>query len=178
MIRLVCSSVRTASLKEFSMPTFSHSITRLSILGLAALAGTALIAPARATAAAVSPYYGRWTVAEDRPIFTARGRLYKTIDVASCGRDFCGVSVDDRGKCGAVLFRFLARHADGTDMLRGRAKWGDTQKNVEIYASIDGTDRSFELSLGDGHDFGERSGSMPKFHGSYRRLGAARCTPR
>jgi hypothetical protein len=117
-------------------------------------------------------------VEEDRPVFTARGRLDKTIDVASCGRDFCGVSVDDGGKCGAMLFRFLGRHADGADMLRGHGKWGDAQKNIEIYASIDGNDRNFGLSLGDGHDFGERSGSMPKFHASYRRLGNARCSAR
>jgi len=152
------------------------------MLGLAALGSTALVGPAFGgeAPAAASPYYGRWTVAEDRPVFTARGRLYKTIDVASCGRDFCGVSVDDRGKCGVVLFRFLGRHADGADALRGHGKWGDTQKNVEIYAGDSGEagGRSFGLSLGDGHDFGERSANMPKFHAEYRRLGNARCRAR
>jgi hypothetical protein len=162
------------------MPTFSHSSVRLSMLALAALGSLALTRPARAgeAPAGVSPYFGRWTVEEDRPVFTARGRLYKTIDVATCGRDFCGVSVDDGGKCGAMLFRFLGRHADDADMLRGHGKWGDAQKNIEIYANIDGNDRNFGLSLGDGHDFGERSGSMPKFHASYRRLGNARCSAR
>ncbi len=161
------------------MPTFSHSLVRLSMLGLAALGAATLVAPAHAGGAAPSPYYGRWTVAEDRPVFTARGRLYKTIDVAPCGSDFCGVSVDDKGKCGAVLFRFLGRHANGVDMLRGHGKWGDEQKNVEIYAyDGDGADHTFELYLGNGRDFGGRSGNMPKFHSVYRRLSAARCSAR
>ncbi|HSI19814.1 MAG TPA: hypothetical protein VK980_18750 [Sphingomonas sp.] len=161
------------------MPTFSHSLVRLSMLGLAALGSVALVAPARAGAAASSPYYGRWVVSEDRPVFTVRGRLYKTIDVAPCGSDFCGVSVDDRGKCGAVLFRFLGRHATSGDTLRGHGKWGDQQKNVEIYAyEGDAASRTFELYLGDGRDFGGRSGNMPKFHAEYRRLGTARCSAR
>jgi hypothetical protein len=163
------------------MPTFSHSLVRLSMLGLAALGSVALVAPARAGVAASSHYYGRWVVSEDRPVFTARGRLYKTIDVAPCGSDFCGVSVDDKGKCGAVLFRFLGRHATGADMLRGRGKWGDEQKGIEIYASEDGEDATrgnLELYLGDGRDFGGRSGNMPKFHAVYNRRGSARCSTR
>jgi hypothetical protein len=104
----------------------------------AALAGSA---PVAGVSPASSPYYGRWTVDDESPVFTARGRLYKTIDVAPCGRDFCGVSVDDAGTCGATLFRFFGRRANG-------------------------------------HSFGERSGSMPKFHANYRRLDAARCSAR
>lgn len=160
------------------MATFSHPIARLSIFALAC-AALAPVGPAVAGAPA-SPYYGRWTVSEDKPVFTARGRLYKTIDVAPCGRDFCGVSVDDGGKCGAVLFRFLARHAGGDDMLRGHGKWGDQVKNIEAYTydgDTPGT-KSFELSLGDGHDLGGRSGNMPKFHAVYRRVSAARCSAR
>jgi hypothetical protein len=158
------------------MTASSHSPNRLSMrlllaLGLVALPGL----PAAATP--TSPYFGRWTVSEERPIFTARGRLYKTIDVAPCGRDFCGVSVDDRGNCGATLFRFLGSHA-GTDMLSGHGRWGETKKNLEIYRSEDSDTQggsTFELYLGDGHDFGGRSESMPKFHASYRRLGGANC---
>ncbi|MDH7974284.1 hypothetical protein QH494_19015 [Sphingomonas sp. AR_OL41] len=161
------------------MPALSHACVRLSMFLLVALGAAALFGPARGAAApaAASPYFGRWTVAEDRPVFTARGRLYKTIDIASCGRDFCGVSVDDRGNCGSVLFRFLARHAGGDDTLRGHGKWGDAQKNIEIYNDLltDDAAPSFELWLGDGHDFGGRSESMPKFHAAYRRLGNARC---
>ncbi|MBW8753245.1 MAG: hypothetical protein JF595_03695 [Sphingomonadales bacterium] len=166
------------------MTALSHSFAGLSMrvllgLGLVASAGGALAAGNRA--AVSSPYYGRWTESEDRPIFTARGRLYKTIDVAPCGRDFCGVSVDDRGQCGATLFRFLSRHANGTYELRGHGKWGDAQKNLEIYSDDDtgaAGDRSFDLYVGDGHDFGGRSESMPKFHATYRRLGGGSCRAR
>ena len=162
------------------MTALSHSLAGLSIRALlgVGLVSSALPTLAAPGAAASSPYYGRWTVSEDRPVFTARGRLYKTIDVVPCGRDFCGVSVDDRGTCGATLFRFLGRHANGTYELRGHGKWGDAKKNLEIYggdgAETEG-DRSFDLYLGDGHDFGGRSESMPKFHASYRRLGNGSC---
>lgn len=153
------------------------------MLGLAALGGVALTGAAHAGQARASAfdYYGRWTVAEDRPVFTAMGRLYKTIDVARCGRGFCGVSVDDGGKCGAVMFRFPAPPVADTYSLRGRGKWGDAQKNLEIYAYGDGGaggGPSLELFLGDGHNFGGRSASMPKFHGEYHRLGTARCSTR
>ena len=69
----------------------------LVAVGALALAGPALTDQAAAAGAssAKSPYYGRWTVDEEKPVFTARGRLYKTIDVAPCGKDFCGVSVND-----------------------------------------------------------------------------------
>ena len=159
------------------MTVLSQPLTRLSILTLAALALSGPVQGAPAPGKA-SPYYGRWTVDEERPVFTARGRLYKTIDVSPCGRDFCGVSVDDGGKCGAVLFRFLAKHADGSEELHGHGKWGDAQKNIVIYDATDPeaqNNRRIELYLGDGHDFGERSGNMPKFHSTYRRLGGARC---
>jgi hypothetical protein len=164
------------------MTTLSQSLIRLSMRAQCCLAMMALAGPALASdrPAASSPYYGRWTVSEDRPVFTARGRLYKTVDVAQCGGDFCGVSVDDKGACGAVLFRFLGRHA-GTDVLRGHGKWGEEQKNIVIYSysgDEPGAAPHFELYLGDGHDFGERSGNMPKFRANYRRLGSARCQVR
>lgn len=165
------------------MPTFSHSLARLSMLGLAALGGVVLTKAADAgqARATASDYYGRWAVSEDRPVFTALGRLYKTIDIVHCGRGFCGVSVDDRGKCGAVLFRFTGPPTDNTYAMRGRGKWGDTQKNLEIYAdggSGDGASPNLEIFLGDGHNFGGRSASMPKFHAPYRRLGTGRCSAR
>jgi hypothetical protein len=164
------------------MTALSQSLLRLSIQGPLCLALIALTGPALAGgAAASSPYYGRWTVSENRPVFTVRGRLYKTIDVARCGGDFCGVSVGDKGACGTVLFRFLGGHATGTVELHGHGKWGDAQKNIVIYNLADGDspkDSSLELYLGDGHDFGERSDNMPKFHATYRRLGSAVCTAR
>ncbi len=129
--------------------------------------------------ASASPYFGRWTISENRPAFTARGRSYKTIDIAPCGRDFCGVSVDDRGSCGTVLFRFLWAHRGGEDALRGHGRWGDARKNLLIYTTESGEgavgETGIKLYLGDGYDFGDRSGNMPRFQGSYRRLGPAHC---
>lgn len=157
------------------MPALSHRLAALSI-GLAAL-GLAL----PAAAAPARPYWGRWTVAEDSPVFSSRGREYKTIDIAPCGKDFCGVSVADNGKCGAVLFRFLMKRADGQSELRGHGKWGPARKNVLIWlydSSEAGSNDALELYLGDGYDFGERSENMPKFHANYRKAGAARCTSR
>ena len=55
-----------------------------------------------------SHYFGRWTVSDDKPAFSAKGKLYKTFDVAPCGKDFCGISVSDSGSCGETLFRFLS----------------------------------------------------------------------
>lgn len=155
------------------MTALSQSLRRLSIqlpiaLALAASAGPALAGGGPDKA---SPLYGRWTVSEDRPVFTTRGRLYKTIDVAPCGRDFCGVSVGDKGACGPVLFRFLGKSASGDDVLRGHGRWGAEKKNIVIYPGED----NLELYLGDGYSFGERSGSMPKFHADYKRLAGARC---
>lgn len=156
------------------MTALFHRLTGLSI-GLAALGG--LAAPASAAAPA-SPYWGRWNVADAKPVFTARGREYKAIDIAPCGKDFCGVSVADNGQCGPVLFRFLMKRANAEDSLRGHGKWGQARKNVLIwmYNSDDPKEPSYlELYLGDGYDFGERSDNMPKFHATYHRSGAARC---
>ncbi len=160
------------------MPRTFHLRSRLSICALSSLAALTVAAHSSATPKAANPYYGRWTVSEDRPIFTARGRLYKTLDVAACGRGFCGISVDDKGICGATLFRF-ARHPE-VDLL-GHGKWGDAVKNIQISwdeGDPDHAATTMELSLGDGHDFGGRSGNMPKFRGEYRRVSEARCLAR
>ena len=162
------------------MSRLFHLAALLSIAPLALAASVATAGPAPAS----SLYYGRWAVSEDRPVITARGREYKTIDLAPCGKDFCGVSVADNGRCGPVLFRFLGHRAldSNQDYLRGHGKWGAAKKNVVIYA-YDDTDatpvkRSIELYLGEGYDFGERSGSMPKFHAGYARTGKALCKAR
>lgn len=170
------------------MPTLSHRFVRLSIqliCGVAAMAGAAHLAagaPAASSSSTMSsPYFGRWAVSEDNPVFTARGRLYKTIDVARCGRDFCGVSVDDRGRCGTTLFRFLMAHANGEESLRGHGRWGDSRMNVVLYnyeASDAPGGRTIEIYLGKGYDFGERSDNMPKFHANYRKAGQAQCIAR
>lgn len=155
-----------------------HRLAGLSIMLTIAATASAAAAPS------TSRYYGRWTVADERPAFTARGREYKTFDIAPCGNDFCGISVGDGGRCGAVLFRFLGHRARDEDPqdLRGHGKWGGARKNVLIYA-FDGGEgaaakRQLGLYLGDGYDFGERGGSMPKYHADYARTGAAKCTAR
>lgn len=159
------------------MMALFHRLAMLSIGLLGTVAGTG----AQANAPASSLYYGRWSVAEERPAFTARGKLYKTIDIAPCGKDFCGVSVADGGKCGPVLFRFLGKraHDDADDYLRGHAAWGTAKKNVVIYSYDDDSTtpltRTLDLYVGDGYDFGERSANMPKFHANYARKGAAAC---
>ena len=68
------------------------------------------------------------------------------------------MSVGDDGKCGAVLFRFLGGHAR-EDELHGHGKWGEQRKNVAIYRYEGETagSNSFDLYVGDGYDFGERS---------------------
>lgn len=156
----------------------SHRLLTLSIaLGAA---GAALATPS-GPAPASSLYYGRWSVSEERPVFTMRGREYKTIDIAPCGKDFCGVSVADNGKCGPLLFRFLGFRArdDADAYLKGHGKWGKERKNVVIYGYDDGDTkpitRTLELYLGEGYDFGDRSDNMPRFHANYARRGAAIC---
>ena len=138
----------------------------------------ASVSAARSAPDARSPYFGRWTVNGEKEVFSSRGRFYKTIDIAPCGRDFCGVSVTANGTCGPTLFRFLARNRRA-EMLRGHGVWGKARKNVtlEAYANEElPGGRVIDLNLGDGYDFGERSDNMPKFTASYRPAGAARCT--
>lgn len=168
------------------MKLLSHRAASLSIA--AALPAVALgflalttLASAPAAAAGQSPYYGRWTVNDDEAKFSSKGLAYKTIDIAPCGRDFCGVSINANGTCGQVLFRFLGRHADGKTMLKGHAKWGAVQKNITIDSFEDETypgKVGFDLNLGEGYNFNERDGNIPKFYGTYKRIGASRCTAR
>ena len=153
------------------MARSSHRAVRLSTF---ASLGLALGSPALAA----NVYSGRWTVADDKPVYSSRGQFYRTIDIAPCGKDYCGVSVGQNGKCGPVMFRFLARSVASGNGLTGHGRWGDQKKNIEIYAYADGKDRGLNLNLGDGHDFGERSGNMPKYSASYRPVGNARCTAR
>ncbi len=99
-------------------------------------------------------------------------------DVAPCGNDYCGVSVGKGGACGPLLFRFLAKSVNSENGLNGHGRWGTQTKNVEMYALRDKQARGgrwLNLNLGDGHDFGERSGNMPKYSAAYRPLGEAVC---
>ncbi len=160
------------------MTALFHRLATMSI-GLAALN---LAVPAIA-AAPGSPFWGRWKAArnDNSPVFSSRGRDYKTIDIAPCGKDFCGVSVKDNGQCGPVLFRFLMKRANGGNELRGHGKWGSGRKNVMIWlfdGENDSGHKGMQLYLGEGYDFGERSANMPKFDASYRHSGAAKCKAR
>lgn len=169
------------------MAKVSHSIARLSIAaGLALASGMVLAEAPRPSPGAHaapdprSPYFGRWTVSGAKEVFSSHGRLYRTIDIAPCGRDFCGVSVAADGTCGATLFRFLSRRLR-EEYLHGHGVWGKQRKNItlETYANEDAPGgRVIDLNLGDGYDFGERSDNIPKFAASYRPTGAARCTTR
>jgi hypothetical protein len=176
--------------RELNMTRLSHLKVRLSmsLLGAAVLAavvgyggaGTAGASAEAPATGSASPYFGRWQVDDSAARYTARGRLYKTIDIAPCGRDFCGVSVDERGSCGATLFRFLSTHRDGNSRLLGHGAWGTAKKDVTIdyYESDQPTQGRLELNLGNGHDFGERGGSMPMFNATYAPQGAAQCRAR
>lgn len=172
---------------SFSTPTVSVRNLALSASLIAAaatvmtLAGadTALAKGTAVKAAPTSPYYGRWTVEDPQAPFSTRGREYKTVDVAPCGNNFCGVSVGANGRCGPVLFRFLGANRNA-EMLKGHGKWGSARKNVIIYpyeTEHKGV-TNFSLMLGDGYNIGGRSGNMPKYEAEYIRSGAARCTVR
>ena len=136
-----------------------------------------LVARAEAMPAVSSPYFGRWTVADDKPVFSPKGREYKTIDIAPCGKDFCGVSVGDKGQCGAVLFRFLGIHADGDREISGHGKWGKGRSKLEIDEM--GSDGMLALALGDAKfEMNSRSSSMPKFQANYKRIAESTCHAR
>ncbi|HMI41896.1 MAG TPA: hypothetical protein VK485_11790 [Sphingomicrobium sp.] len=120
-------------------------------------------------------------MAEDKPIFSAKGRLYKTVDVVRCGGDVCGVSVAHNGACGSLLFRFHSATLAREDLPRGHGRWGTAKKNLVLSSWKDPDmpgGRRMNIDLGDGYNFGERSGNMPKYSAEYRPTGSARCVAR
>ena len=144
-------------------------------LGLGAMLGSTV------AKAETSHYFGRWTVSDDKPAFTKKGILYKTIDVAACGADFCGVSVSEKGDCGPTLFRFLTEHANN-DMLEGHGLWGDQKLKLQIEfldpqnQQPPTTTPGIMLGLGDKNfDFEGREGSLPKYQANYKPDGDAKC---
>ena len=153
------------------MSKLSHRFGRVSMLAATILAtGPAL--------AASNVYAGRWTVYDDRPVFSSRGMPYKTVDIVPCGQDHCGVSVGRKGACGATLFRFRVKPVDGDEALSGRGRWGNQSKNIEIHAERSEQDkggRFMSLYLGDGHSFDRRSGNMPTYSAFYSPHGPAHC---
>jgi hypothetical protein len=132
---------------------------------------------APAARAETTQYYGRWTVSDDKPAFSTNGKLYKTIDMAPCGKDFCGIAVDDKNHCGKTLFRFFTTHAKD-DELTGHGLWGSEKKKLIMgYATPADADAYMYLGLGaDDMDLGGREGSEPTFDANYKKIGKALCT--
>jgi hypothetical protein len=148
----------------------THIIASLT-LGLAlGLSGTLAYA-------ATDQYSGRWTVSDEKPVYSSKGILYKTIDVAPCGKDFCGVSVADDNACGEVLFRFLTTDADDEELV-GKARWGRVKKKLELgFGTAENDAPYMYLGLGsDDMDLSGREGSIPTFQADYKRDGDAACT--
>ena len=123
-----------------------------------------------------SHYFGRWTVSDDKPVYSSKGKLYKTFDVAPCGNDFCGIGVSDSGKCGDTLFRFLTVHANN-DEITGHGRWGNEKKKLTIgFAKPDNAPSYLYLGLGnDDMDLSGREGSIPSFEANYKHTGNAVC---
>jgi hypothetical protein len=147
----------------------NHSILLASL-------GLALTLCGGAARAENASYFGRWTVSDDKPAYSAKGKLYKTVDIAPCGNDFCGVSVDDQNHCGATLFRFLTIHAKNQQLI-GHGVWGKTKKKIELdYATPAGEKPYVMLGLGaDDMDITGRDGSIPTFQANYKNVGEASC---
>ena len=129
-----------------------------------------------AAQAATEQYYGRWTVSDEEPAYSSKGIRYKTIDVAPCGEDFCGISVGEDNSCGEVLFRFLTTHA-ADELLVGHGRWGNAKKKLEMYYGDDSEAPYMFVALGsDDMDLSGREGSIPTFQASYERQGEVACT--
>jgi hypothetical protein len=133
---------------------------------------------ALATNVPVVSYFGRWTVSDDKPEYSSKGVVYKTVDIAPCGNDFCGVSVDDENHCGATLFRFFTAHVNDQE-LAGHGRWGETKKKLQINYSIPTEPIEkpyFTLGLGeDDMDVTGREGSIPTFQANYKFIGEGTC---
>ena len=129
-----------------------------------------------AAQAATEQYYGRWTVSDEEPAYSSKGIRYKTIDVAPCGEDFCGISVGEDNSCGEVLFRFLTTHP-ADELLVGHGRWGNAKKKLEMYYGDDSEAPYMFVALGsDDMDLSGREGSIPTFQASYERQGEVACT--
>lgn len=149
-----------------------HSILRAT-LGLALSLGANA---AMATNVPGVSYFGRWTVSDDKPEYSSKGVVYKTVDIAPCGNDFCGVSVDDKNNCGATLFRFFTAHAQD-DELVGHGRWGAAKKKIQINYTKPSTESPyFSLGIGDDNmDVTGREGSIPTFQANYKFVGKGTC---
>jgi hypothetical protein len=140
------------------------------------LLGLALTLSANMALAETEQYYGRWTVSDDKPAFSKKGILYKTIDIGPCNKDFCGVSVDEQNNCGGTLFRFFTSHKIDEE-LRGHAVWGDLKKTLILGLARPADAKPYVyLGLGEKDvDLSEREGSIPTFQANYKMMGTASC---
>jgi hypothetical protein len=155
---------------ELNMSHYSsHSIAAVAL-------GLALTCGANLASADTSFYYGRWTVKDDKPAYSAKGKLYKTFDMAVCGKDFCAVSVDDSKHCGPTLFRFFTNHTKDEE-ITGHGLWGAEKKKLIVgYATPQDEPAYVYLGLGESDmDLGGREGSMPTFEANYKMIGKASC---
>lgn len=145
----------------------------LSLVAAAVIAGLCGITAAQADD---SHFYGRWTISDVKPAFSAKGRLYKTFDVAPCGNDFCGISVSDNGSCGETMFRFLTVHQNNDEIV-GHGRWGSEKKKLVIdFIKPETGPNGLYVGIGDeGMDPSAREGSMPTFEANYKRVGEAEC---
>ena len=143
----------------------------------AAALGLAICLGGNLAHATTEQYYGRWTVSDDKPAYSSKGILYKTIDIAPCGNDFCGISVADDNSCGKTLFRFFTTHA-ADEELTGHGKWGEAKKKLQMgYAKPDNETPYLYVAVGsDDMDITGREGSIPTFQANYKNLGQASCT--
>ena len=151
---------------------FHHAVLIcIAALGLAAGAGEVSAGELK------SVYFGRWTVDDPTDKFSANGKLYRVLDIARCGADFCGVSVDG-GVCGETLFRFLAAHAN-TEELTGHGKWGAASKKVVLdrtYGANEAAPATFALYVGEPTFNVSSRSAMPLFVANYHRIGEPACT--
>ena len=148
----------------------THITARLALGLIFSLSGTL-------AHAAMDQYYGRWTVGDEKPAYSSKGILYRTIDIAPCGEDFCGISVAKDNSCGEVLFRFLTTHMADEELV-GHGKWGKAKKKLQLgYAAIENEAPYMYLALGsDDMDLSGREGSIPTFQAAYERHGEVSCT--
>lgn len=139
-------------------------------------AGLALTLGGNLAKADTAHFYGRWTVSDEKPAYSSKGKLYKTIDVSPCGKDFCGVSVDDGNRCGPTLFRFLTTHPKDEGLI-GHGVWGAEKKKLSL-SDIAGPGEKPAILIGlgaDDMDITGREGSMPTFQANYENMGEATC---
>ncbi len=151
--------------------------------GLGALAMTGMLSGAAANEEAkdyTKELLGRWTVDDATRKFTEHGNIYRTLDVVSCGKDVCGITVTDAGKCGGQLFRITPGVSTDYPGLQGRGKWGDGEDVLSIFQTrvADGkaNSRAITINIGQRGNPMSRVASMPMFRASYTAAGKAMCT--